>query len=246
MAAADGAARRLFVRAPLQVGAPIELDRAQAHYLLSVLRLASGSDVVVFNGRDGEWRARLQATGRRSADLEAVERLRHQTDHPDVILLFAPLKHARLDYLVQKAAEMGAGTLRPILTRRTVPSRINRERMEANLVEAAEQCGLLCVPALLPETGLAEALDALDPGRLLVFCDEEAAVADPLEALARAGGMGAAVVIGPEGGFDPLERRLVLERPNVCRLSLGPRILRADTAAVAALAVVQAVRGDWR
>ena len=170
MAASEGAACRLFVRSPLQAGAKIELDRAQAHYLLSVLRLSSGAEVLVFNGQDGEWRARLQATGRRSAELEPMERLRPQTEPADVILLFAPLKHARLDYLVQKATEMGAGTLRPVLTRRTVATRINRERMESNLVEAAEQCGIPLRAGSLARDGACDGsrcARAGTPGRVL-------------------------------------------------------------------------------
>lgn len=247
MAAYDFSGRRLFVDAEIGVGASIALDRAQANYLLSVLRLNAGDEILVFNGRDGEWLAAIAPSGRKAATLTATRQVREQGPVPDLILLFAPLKHARLDYLVQKAVEMGVGAMRPVFTRRTVPGRVNRDRMEANIVEAAEQCGILSVPHLLPEAPFDDALSALEPTRLLVFCDEDAAAGNPLAALGTtppAGGC--AVLIGPEGGFDPTERAALLARPRTCRVSLGPRILRADTAAVSALAIVQAAIGDWR
>lgn len=247
MAAYDFTTRRLHVAADLASGGAVELDRAGANYLLSVLRLGAGAELLVFNGRDGEWRASLEPSGRKSASLRLLDQVRGQPARPDLILMFAPLKHARLDYLVQKAVEMGAGTLAPVLTRRTVAARVNVERMQANAVEAAEQCGILAVPAIRPASDLPDALARLDPTRLLVFCDEEAEVANPAEALRGADvSGGSALLIGPEGGFERRERELVLARANTRRLSLGPRILRADTAAVAALAVLQTVIGDWR
>jgi 16S rRNA (uracil1498-N3)-methyltransferase len=246
MAGYDFAAQRLFVEAPLGPGATVELDRAQANYAVSVLRLGSGDELILFNGHDGEWRASLEVTGRKAARLTATAQLRAQTARPDLLYLFAPLKHARLDYIVQKAVEMGAGELRPVFTRRTQAGRVNLERMRANAIEAAEQCGILSIPAIREGEDLAPSIRALEPERLLVFCDENAPVADPVEALRTAGGQGLAVVIGPEGGFAPEERQLLLAHPNVVRLSLGPRILRADTAGVAALALLQAVLGDWR
>jgi 16S rRNA (uracil1498-N3)-methyltransferase len=243
----DFSAPRLFVEAPLAEGTRVPLDRTQANYLLNVLRLRSGQGVLVFNGRDGEWRASVAGKGRKSAELELVERTRPQTSPNDLLYLFAPLKHARLDYMVQKAVEMGAGALKPVFTARTQASRVNLERMRANVIEAAEQCGILTVPAVLQDEPLAQALQTLEADRLLVFCDEDAPVTDPVEALrATAGPAGLAVIIGPEGGFAPEERQLLLAHPNVIRISLGPRILRADTAAVAALAILQAVLGDWR
>jgi 16S rRNA (uracil1498-N3)-methyltransferase len=247
MAAYDFAAQRLFVTAALGPGAVIELDRAQANYAVSVLRLGTGDELILFNGRDGEWRASLEVTGRKAARLTATAQLRPQTPAPDLVYLFAPLKHARLDYMVQKAVEMGAGELRPVFTRRTQAGRVNLERMQANAVEAAEQCGILSIPTIREGEDLGPAIRALEPERLLVFCDEDAPVTDPVEALrATAGPAGLAVIIGPEGGFAPEERQLLLAHPNVIRISLGPRILRADTAAVAALAILQAVLGDWR
>ncbi|TDR93895.1 16S rRNA (uracil(1498)-N(3))-methyltransferase [Enterovirga rhinocerotis] len=247
MAEYDFAAQRLFVDSDLAADALVPLERQAAHYLLSVLRLGAGDAIHVFNGRDGEWRAVVEPSGRKAAHLRVGSRVREQTARPDLALLFAPLKHARLDYMVQKAVEMGVSELRPVLTRRTVATRVNLERMRANAVEAAEQCGVLALPGIVPEARLPQALDALPADRLVVFCDEDAPVVDPVAALASAGpAVGFALVIGPEGGFDPSEREAILARPRVCRLSLGPRILRADTAAVAALAVLQSALGDWR
>ena len=247
MAGYDFTAQRLFVEDDLAADRPVALERQAAHYLLSVLRLGDGDEVLVFNGRDGEWRARIAPAGRKNAELVPVERMRTQPNLAGPTLLFAPLKHARLDYMVQKAVEMGVSSLRPVLTRRTVATRVNLDRMRANAVEAAKQCGILAVPAIEAEAKLDAALGALGTDDLLVFCDEDAPVANAAEALAAAGpAERVALLIGPEGGFDPAEREALLARPRICRLSLGPRILRADTAAVAALAVVQANLGDWR
>lgn len=242
---------RVYLEAPLAAGAAVPLERAQAHYLSGVMRLGPGADVLVFNGLDGEWQARLVLEGKRDARLEIVERTREQTAAPDVQYLFAPLKHARLDYMVQKAVEMGAGLLAPVLTQHGQVDRVNGARMRANAIEAAEQCGVLHIPEITTPAPLASAVAALEPGRLLVFCDEAAPVQDPVAALAAAAPSGAskvpvAVLIGPEGGFSEGERALLLARPGIVRLPLGPRILRADTAAVAALALVGAVLGDWR
>ena len=250
MPAYDFSAPRLYVEAELRAGARLPLDRAQANYLLNVLRRKPEDPVLLFNGRDGEWRASLVPSGRKSADLAVAERTRPQTERADLHYLFAPLKSARLDYLAQKAVEMGAGTIRPVFTRFTQGERINRERLRANAIEAAEQCGILAIPDLADPVRLPDALDALEPARLLVFCDEDAPVADPVAALRGAADPASppplAVLIGPEGGFSPEERAQVRARPNTVALSLGPRILRADTAAVAVLALVQAVLGDAR
>jgi 16S rRNA (uracil1498-N3)-methyltransferase len=248
VAAYDFTAPRLFVTADLEPGVRIPLDRSQANYLLNVLRLKAGGSVLIFNGRDGEWRASLAPEGRKAAELAVEEATRPQTAPNDLCYLFAPLKHARLDYMVQKAVEMGAGALKPIFTERTQASRVNRERMRANVVEAAEQCGVLAVPEVLPEEDFGQALKSLGSDRLIVFCDEEAPIASPLEALSQARNLMAkvAVIVGPEGGFTDRERALVLRHTSVVRVSLGPRILRADTAAVAVLALVQAALGDWR
>ncbi len=243
---------RLFVDAPLAEGAAVPLGRTQANYLGNVLRLKPGSAILAFNGRDGEWRARLGAAGKRSAQLEVTERTREQGPPGDLHYLFSPLKHARLDYMVQKAVEMGVSHLQPVIMQHTQAERVNLARMKANAIEAAEQCGILAIP----EIGEPRKLDALvrawKPNRLLVFCDEAAEVKDPVAALSSARGGGIAgplpvsVLIGPEGGFAEQEREALLKLPNTVRLALGPRILRADTAGVAALAVIQAALGDWR
>ncbi len=237
---------RLCVEAPLGAGATVELTRDQTNYLVNVLRLGEGAGLLVFNGRDGEWRAELAPARKKSALLRVKSLARPQESSPDVDYLFAPLKHARLDYMAQKAVEMGARRLRPVLTRRTQASRINLERMRANVVEAAEQCGILSLAEVLPEQRLDAVLADWPDDRLLIFCDEAADVADPVAALRRAGAGFAkfAVVIGPEGGFDDAERQALLEIKPAARISLGPRVLRADTAAVAALALVQAALGD--
>jgi 16S rRNA (uracil1498-N3)-methyltransferase len=242
----DFRTQRLFVDSPLAEG-EIRLGKEQTHYLLNVMRARPGDAVLLFDGRSGEWLARIVGADRKSAAISVERRVREQTPASVVTLAFAPLKHARLDYMVQKAVEMGAGRLAPVLTRHTMVQRVNLERMRANVVEAAEQCGVLCVPTVEDEIRLEAWLAARDPERLLVFCDETAEPRDPTAALADApDAPGIDVLIGPEGGFAPAEREAAAAAPHRLRLSLGPRILRADTAAVAALALVQAVRGDFR
>ena len=246
MPAHDFRSPRLFVDAPLVAGAMIALDRDQSNYLGNVLRLAASDTVLVFNGHDGEWQARL--SGRKRLDSLIIESATRPQDRlPDLTYVFAPLKHARLDYMVQKAVEMGAASLQPVITRFTQVARINGERMRANVVEAAEQCGILSLAEVREPLPLDKFLDARESGRLLVFCDETAEVADPQKALAmaRADSQGIDILIGPEGGFAEDERARLLRQPRIVRLALGPRILRADTAAVAAMALVQAALGDW-
>jgi len=241
----DFRSARLYVDAPLGQGRTVALERDQSNYLGNVLRLGAGDNVLVFNGRDGEWRAAI--AGRKRPDSLIVQARTRPQDHlPDLTCVFAPLKHARLDYMVQKAVEMGAGVLQPVLTRFTQVTRINGERMRANVVEAAEQCGILSLAEVGEPVPLERFLATRDSARLLVFCDEAAEVTDPVVALRAAGSAaGIDILIGPEGGFAEEERALLLGQPLIVRLALGPRILRADTAAVAALALVQATLGDW-
>ena len=243
---------RLYIDAPLDAGASLALDPAQANYLGNVLRLKAGDSVLVFNGRDGEWRGALARSGKRTLTIEVAEHTRSQTRALDLHYLFAPLKHARLDYMVQKAVEMGASRLQPVVTRHAQVARINLDRMRANAIEAAEQCGILTLAEIGPSLTFDQMIAGREAARLLVFCDEDAEVRDPVAALSAArpagstGPIPVAVLIGPEGGFADDERATLLKLPNAVRLALGPRILRADTAAVAALALVGAVLGDWR
>jgi 16S rRNA (uracil1498-N3)-methyltransferase len=241
----DFNAPRLFVDAPLKAGQTVALERNQSNYLGNVLRLAAGDTILVFNGRDGEWQA--QIAGRKRPDALVITALTRAQDHlPDIAYVFAPLKHARLDYVVQKAVEMGTSSLQPVLTRHTQVSRVNSERMRANVIEAAEQCGILSLATVAEPVALDRYLSQRQPARLLVFCDEAAETANPLQALQQGAATdGIDILIGPEGGFAEEERALLLRQPNTLRLSLGPRILRADTAGVAALALVQAALGDW-
>jgi 16S rRNA (uracil1498-N3)-methyltransferase len=260
MARFDFRTPRLYTGAPLKGGTEIALDRDQANYLRNVLRLKQGDAVLLFNGKDGEWQATLTASGRKAVGVSVGERTRGQPRPDDLHLLFAPLKHARLDYMVQKAVEMGVSRLQPVMTQHTQVSRVNLDRMRANVVEAAQQCGVLTLAEVGDPIEFDRVLKARKPERLLVFCDEDAEIADPVAALAKARAPGTAllpadaasaalplaVLIGPEGGFSDEERAALVKQPNIVRLALGPRILRADTAAVAALALVQAVLGDWR
>jgi 16S rRNA (uracil1498-N3)-methyltransferase len=246
----DFSAQRLFVEEQLAAGRRFQLNQTQANYLLAVLRMRQGDRILLFNGRDGEWLAELANASKRSAELSVLQQTRLQENGPDIDYCFAPLKHARLDYMVQKAVEMGARRLVPLLTERTQVSRINLARMRANAIEAAEQCGILTLPDIVNEMRLSAYLAQRSPDRLLIFCDEEAEAANPLTALREAKAKAGddpklALLIGPEGGFAPSEREALIAAANVLPISLGPRILRADTAAVAGLALVQAVLGDW-
>jgi 16S rRNA (uracil1498-N3)-methyltransferase len=237
---------RLFVDAALAPGATVALERGQSNYLGNVLRLSAGDTLLAFNGRDGEWQASI--AGRKRPDsLTVVAQTRPQDRLPDLAYVFAPLKHARLDYMVQKAVEMGVSSLQPVLTRFTQVARVNGERMRANVIEAAEQCGILSIAEVAEPMALDRFLGQRDQQRRLVFCDEAADVANPWQALQSdpLGANGVDVLIGPEGGFAEEERALLLRQPRTLRLSLGPRVLRADTAGVAALALVQAALGDW-
>ncbi len=245
MPLADFREPRLFVDADLMAGADVPLDRNQTNYLGNVLRLAAGDTILVFNGRDGEWQAAISGR-KRPTNLAVGVRTRPQDRLPDLHYVFAPLKHARLDYMMQKAVEMGASSLQPVLTRFTQVTRVNGMRMQANVIEAAEQCGILSIAVVAEPAPLERWLGQRETRRLLIFCDEAAEVANPVVALTtEAAPHGVDVLIGPEGGFADDERALLLRQPQILRLSLGPRVLRADTAAVAALALIQAILGDW-
>jgi 16S rRNA (uracil1498-N3)-methyltransferase len=246
MAIRDLTSERLFVDSNLGSGLRVELSPPQAHYLTAVLRLKLGARLLVFNGRDGEWVATLSETHKRGASLSIDDQTRSQENGPDLDYLFAPLKRSRLDYMVQKATEMGVARLRPVVTERTIAERVNTERMRANVVEAAEQCGILRVPEVEPPAKLDDVLDSWDHTRRLIYCDEEDQGTDPVAALTRLKSGPLAVLVGPEGGFSPRERERLIDKPFVVPLSLGPRIMRADTAAVAVLALVNATLGDWR
>jgi len=238
--------QRLFVPHDLGPGSAFEADRAQSHYLAHVLRMGEGAELLVFNGRDGEWRARVATVSKKGVRLSVEGRERPQPPAPDLVYAFAPLKAGRMDYMVQKAVEMGAGVLQPVVTQHTQVAKPPLEKIKANMIEAAEQCGVLSIPLLRPPVKLDFLLGGWEKDRRLVFCDESAGTNDPLAALSAVAEEKIGVLVGPEGGFSDEERRRLAAQPFVTAIPLGPRILRADTAAVAALALVQAMLGDWR
>lgn len=241
-----GGKLRLYVESALGAAARIEPDAGQAHYLLHVMRAKQGDRVSLFNGRDGEWIASLADVTRRGCTLVCDTRVAEQDSVPDLWLVFAPVKKTPADYVTQKATELGVRALVPVLTRRTIVRRVNAERMRANAVEAAEQSGRLSVPEVRAPADLDRLLADWPAERRIVFCDEAGAAPPIAAALAGAPAGPWAVLIGPEGGFDAAERAAIRARPFVTPVSLGRRILRADTAGLAALAVWQALLGDWR
>lgn len=238
--------QRLFTTALLAVGEAFEATAEQFNYLANVLRLGEGAELLVFNGADGEWRAKLEFPTRKRIRIVPLEQTRTQPTAGDFHFLFAPLKVGRLDYMVQKAVEMGASVIQPVMTQHVQGKITNLDRLGANAIEAAEQCGILSLPDLRAPLKLAELLDTWQPGRRLIFCDEDSASQNPLQALVGIEERAIAVLIGPEGGFSDAERAQLRALPFVTPIPLGPRILRADTAAVASMAVIQAAIGDWR
>lgn len=237
---------RLYCDAPLVESTAVPLTEGQAHYLRSVLRLAPGAELLLFNGRDGEWLATLSQLGKSRAEVTVLSQRRVQP--PDIAapwLLFAPLKAGRTEWVVEKATELGVGRLLPVYTRRSDVTRINRDRLAATAIEAAEQCERLDVPPVDEGQPLLKRLESWDPARILFIAAERRSVPDAVTAVTARTGQDVAWLIGPEGGFDPLELDALLRMPFVVPVSLGPRILRADTAALAALTVWQAVSGDW-
>ena len=237
---------RLFVAAPLGAGAEVVLDAAQAHYLGNVMRQRPGGRIAVFNGQDGEWIAEITALGRRDGRLVAREPGQPQRMPPDVWLVFAPIRKARTDFIVEKATELGASRVQPVLTRHTNAERLRTDRLRAHAIEAAEQCGGTFVPEIAEALRLDALLDRWPPDRRLLFCDESGTAPPAPAALAAAAPGPWAILIGPEGGFAPEEAARLRAMPGVLAVTLGPRILRADTAAVAALTLWQAALGDWR
>ncbi|UWR96460.1 16S rRNA (uracil(1498)-N(3))-methyltransferase [Phaeobacter inhibens] len=236
---------RLYVEHPLGAGQSVPLDRDQAHYLFGVMRQTVGAQLLLFNGEDGEWRAEVAEASKRSGVLICQEQTRPLVLPPDLWLLFAPIKKARTDFIVEKAAEMGAARILPVQTEFTNSDRIRQDRLQAHAVEAAEQCGGTYVPEVADLQKLSRLLDHWPEERQLMFCDE----AEVGSALGLASETAAqapwAIVIGPEGGFSEAERKRLHALPQSHVVSLGPRILRADTAAVAALTVWQQRYGDW-
>ncbi|MFN3823273.1 MAG: 16S rRNA (uracil(1498)-N(3))-methyltransferase [Pseudorhodobacter sp.] len=237
---------RLYVDQPLGPGQPVALNGDQAHYLFSVMRLSRGAQVLLFNGRDGEWRAEVAEAGKRGGVLICADQTAPLRMPPDLWLLFAPIKKARTDFIVEKATEMGAARILPVQTRHTNSDRIRQDRLQAHAVEAAEQCGGTFVPEVAGLQPLDRVLDNWPADRRILWCDEhqagEPVTIDVLAALPRGPW---ALLIGPEGGFAVSERDRLATLPQVVRASLGPRILRADTAAVAALTLWQLAQGDW-
>jgi 16S rRNA (uracil1498-N3)-methyltransferase len=237
---------RLFVTAPLAKGAAVELGQEQAHYLRNVMRLKEGDAVALFNGSDGEFGARVDGFGKRAAHLLVQEKLRAQQWESDLWLVFAPIKRARIDYLVEKATELGASALVPVITRRTNVERLNLERLRAHAIEAAEQSERLTVPRIAAPRSLDDVLADWDATRRIMLCDESGAAPPAATVLEGQSAPAWAVLIGPEGGFAETELDALRKLPFVSPVSLGPRILRADTAALAGLAVLQALRGEAR
>jgi 16S rRNA (uracil1498-N3)-methyltransferase len=240
---------RLHVPHPLAAGQEAPLDREQAHYLGAVMRLGPGDVVTAFDGRSGAWAAEIVELGRKGGRLRGVERTGPQRDPPDLWLAFAPLKKARTDFVVEKAVELGVRRLLPVRTEHTNAERVRLDRLQAHAVEAAEQCGATYVPELAPMAALGAVLAAWPETRALAFADEALSDDPDWRGPGEAGAWPpapAAVLIGPEGGFSDAERARIRALPQAVPVSLGPRILRADTAAVAALTLWQAARGDWR
>jgi 16S rRNA (uracil1498-N3)-methyltransferase len=240
-----GGKTRLYVRAGLGAGMAVALDEGPSHYLLHVMRAKSGNRVLLFNGRDGEWLAQIGQASKRGVTATCLSQTRPQAGEPDIWLAFAPIKKTPADYLVQKATELGVSCLLPVFTRRTIVARVNLERMAANAAEAAEQSERLTVPEIREAVDLDKLLDSWPKERRLYFCDE-GGEAKPLADVARSANGPAAILTGPEGGFDPAEREILRGQSFVVPVTLGPRILRADTAALAALSVWQSTAGDWR
>lgn len=238
--------QRLYVEDPIILGTGIATSSEQFNYMANVLRMADGAEVLIFNGRDGEWKARLAFPSKKKIVLVPQELTRPQPTPCDLHYLFAPLKVGRIDYLIQKAVEMGAGVLQPVMTQHVQGKITNLDRLQANAIEASEQCGILAIPEVRQPVKLRDLLDMWPSSRRIIYCDEGDEGQNPLPVLSRIKDRELALLIGPEGGFSEEERQLLRNHKSVTPIPLGPRILRADTAAVAALAVIQASIGDWQ
>jgi len=234
----------LFVAATLSAGEMIELSSDQAHYLKSVLRLKAGASIALFNGKDGEFSARIASFTRNSGTVVLEKQSREQATEPDLWLIFAPIKHARIDFLVEKATELGVSALYPAMTQHTMVERVNLARLKANAIEAAEQSERLTVPQIHAPQPLDRLIAGWDASRWIMLCDETRTAPPVAEALKAVDSSAWAVLVGPEGGFAERELDALRKLPFVCPVSLGPRVLRADTAALAGLAVLQALRGE--
>jgi len=240
---------RVHVEADLAAGRPVSLDADQANHLVNVLRLKEGDAAILFNGRDGAWLGKITKAGKKGATLDVVVQTAHQTSPSDLWFGFAPLKTGRLDYVVQKATEMGAGVIQPVITEFTQVRRLKADKLEAYTLEAAQQCEVLTLPRIADEIDLKPLLAGWRSAqglRRLLFADESAPAGSPVDTIGHLQGLPVGILVGPEGGFSDAERELLLAQDFVIPVSLGPRILRADTAAVAALCLVQAIIGDWR
>ena len=236
---------RLFLDATLSQGAIVSLAEPQTHFLAHVLRAKPGDGLHLFNGRDGEWHAVVSEISKRAVVLRVDVQSRLQSGVPDLWLLLAPIKKTPLDYIVQKATELGVARIQPVITRRTIVDRVNLERMRANAIEAAEQSGRLTVPDIAEPIDLAKLVPQWNAERRIMFCDEAGDAPPAVATLAKIGRSPWAILTGPEGGFDPAEREMLRRQSFVVPVSLGPRIMRADTAALAAIALWQSTVGDW-
>ena len=241
----EGGLTRLYLEEPLFSGARIVLGEMQSHYVAVVLRAEAGNNVHLFNGKNGEWRAAVSQIVKGTVTLRVEDQTAAQRGVPDLHLLVAPVKRTPFDYLVQKATELGVARIQPVITRRTIVDRVNADRMRANAIGAAEQSGRLCVPEIAEPVALQKLFVNWPSARRVMFCDEAGDALPAALALADAGKGPWAILTGPEGGFDPAEREMIRALSFVVPVSLGPRIMRADTAALAAIALWQSTLGDW-
>ena len=240
---------RLFVADDLGDGAAITLGRDQSHYITNVMRAHAGDTVALFNGRDGEWQSEIMSLGKRAVALRVAARLRPQTPEPDLWLAFAPIKRGRIDFVAEKATELGVSRLIPVMTARTQMTRVNTGRLHAHAVEAAEQCERMTVPDIGDPVAFADLLAHWPDGRRLFVGDETGGgqpIAEAARDIAAGANLPCAILVGPEGGFTMAELDELDKLTFVTKIGLGPRVMRADTAAIAALSVIQAIAGDWR